>query len=115
MKQFIDALSRWQVVHNSKGVALLSVMFILTLLTTFAVYLVEEDHLLLRRAQNQRTIEQGTQLALGSEQWAARVLQRDVKANKIDHLGEDWNKLGSPVTVNDGKLRTTITDMQARL
>lgn len=100
--------------YSQMGVALLSVMFILTLLTTFAVYMVEEDHLLLRRAQNQRAITQGTQLAFGSEQWAARVIQRDLKLSKTDHLGEDWNKLGSPVSVNDGKLRTTITDLHSR-
>ncbi len=96
------------------GVALLSVMFILTLLAVIAVYMVEADHLQLRRAGNQRIIEQGVQLVFGSEQWAARVLQRDLKNSKVDHPGEDWNSLGTPVTVDDGTLRTAISDMQSR-
>jgi len=100
--------------ESNRGVALLSVMFILTLLTVFAVYLVEADYLLLRRAENQRMTEQGAQLALGSEQWAARVLQRDLDAGDVDHPGEDWNKLGTPVAVDDGKMRTSIRDLQSR-
>jgi general secretion pathway protein K len=96
------------------GVALLSIMFILVLLTTMAVYVTEADYLLLKRVGNQRDFEQGMQLALGSEQWAARILQRDLANSGTDHLDEDWNKLGSPVSVDDGKLRTVVRDMQSR-
>ena len=99
---------------RQSGVALLSVMFILTILTVLAVYMVEEDHLAIRRAENQRLVEQGVQLALGSEQWAARILQRDVKNSEIDHLNEDWNKVGQPVTVDNARLKTSITDQQSR-
>ncbi|KAA3624530.1 MAG: general secretion pathway protein GspK [Proteobacteria bacterium] len=96
------------------GVALLSVMFILVLLTTMAVYMVEGDHMMLSRASNQRTLEQGIQLAVGSERWAMRVLQRDLVDGDTDHLGEDWNRLGTPVEVDDGNLRTTAMDLQGR-
>ncbi len=96
------------------GLALLSMMFILVLLTTMAVYMVQDDHLMLRRVQNIRNAEQALQLALGSEQWAARVLQRDIEAGETDHLNEDWNRLGSPVTVDDGRLLTTIQDLHSR-
>ncbi len=96
------------------GVALLSVMFILVLLTTLAVYVTEADHLMLSRAGNQRNFEQGMQLALGGEQWAVRVLQRDGADSEIDHLNEDWNRLGQPVTVDDADMRTAVEDMQGR-
>lgn len=100
--------------RRCRGVALLSVMFILVLLSILAVYMTEADHLLLRRADNQRSVEQGMQLAIGAEQWAARVLQRDVVAGERDHLGEDWNTLGEAVTVDDAQLRTVAYDLQGR-
>lgn len=97
-----------------RGVALLSVMFILVLLTTMAVYVTEADHLMLSRAGNQRNLEQGMQLALGGEQWAVRVLQRDAADSEIDHLNESWNRLDQPVSVEDADMRTAIEDMQGR-
>lgn len=100
--------------RHQAGVALLSVMFILVLLSTMAVYMVEADHLMLSRAANQRTMEQGMQLALGSERWAARVLQRDVRDARTDHLNEDWNALGAPVNVDGATLRTAVHDLQGR-
>ena len=78
------------------GVALLSVMLVLVLLTTLAIYVTEADHLMLARAANQRNVEQGMQLALGAEQWALRVLQRDGAESDTDYLDEDWNRLGQP-------------------
>jgi general secretion pathway protein K len=96
------------------GVALLAVMFILVLLATLAVYIAEDDHLMISRAGNIRNMEQGMQYALGSEHWALRVLQRDVEDSETDALGEDWNKLGTPVDVEGGDLRTVVNDLQGR-
>jgi general secretion pathway protein K len=95
-------------------VALLSVMFILVLVSTLAIYVAEADHLMLRRAGNIRDLEQGMQLALGGEQWAERVLQRDAAEGETDYLGEAWNSLGGAVTVDDAALRTVVTDLQGR-
>lgn len=100
--------------RRQAGVALLSVMLVLALLTTLAVYVSEADHRLLRRTGNQRNLEQGMQLALGGEQWAMRVLQRDAADNDTDHLGEAWNQLGETVSVNDADLRTVVVDLQGR-
>jgi general secretion pathway protein K len=100
--------------NRQHGVALLSVMFILTLLTVLAVYMVEADHLAIRRVENQRMVEQAAQLSMGSEQWARRVLQRDAADSKTDHLNEDWNKLGSSVKIDNADLRTVIHDHQGR-
>ncbi len=107
-------IPRSPVVHRRRqqGVALLSVMFILVLLTTLAIYVGEADYLMLARTGNQRDMEQGMQLALGGEQWAARVLQRDAADNETDHLNEAWNQLGQPVTVEDAQMRTVIRDLQ---
>ena len=97
-----------------RGVALLTVLFILVLLTTMSVYMVEDEHMALRRISNQRELEQSYQAATASEQWALKVLERDLIDNEFDHLNEDWNKLdqGGGVSVEDGALKTTVIDQQ---
>jgi general secretion pathway protein K len=99
---------------HSRGVALLTVLFILVLLTTMSVYMVEDEHMALRRISNQRELEQSYQAATASEQWAMKILERDLLDNEFDHLDEDWNKLdeGGGVKVEDGALKTTVVDQQ---
>lgn len=95
-----------------RGVALLTVLFILVLITTLSVYLVEEEHLAIRRISNQRDAEQGFQMTTGAEQWALKILERDGKENKVDHLQEPWNILLPEVNVEEGTLRSEVQDLQ---
>lgn len=94
------------------GVALLMVLFILVLITTLSVYLVEEEHLAIRRISNQRDAEQGFQMTVGSEQWALKILERDGKENNVDHLQESWNVLLPEVKVEEGTLLSEVQDLQ---
>ncbi len=91
---------------------MLTVLFILVLLTTLSVYMVEDEHLSIRRISNHRDAEQGHQMTTGAEQWAAKILERDAKENSIDHLNEPWNSLLPEVSVEEGALRAEIQDLQ---
>lgn len=93
-----------------RGIALLTVLFILVLISTLAVYLVEDEHLAIRRVANQRDVEQAHQMLLGAEQWAIKVLARD--DNGTDHLNEAWNKLLPEVGVEEGTLLAFVRDQQ---
>jgi general secretion pathway protein K len=95
-----------------RGVALLTVLFILVLITTLSVYLVEEEHLAIRRISNQRDSEQSFQMTAGAEQWALKVLERDGKENNVDHLQETWNVLLPEVKVEEGTLLSNVPDLQ---
>ncbi|MEA3291612.1 MAG: type II secretion system protein GspK, partial [Pseudomonadota bacterium] len=90
---------------GQRGLALLSVLLILVLLTTLAAYMADDENLAIRRINNQREAEQGFQVAMGAEQWAVKILERDLAQSKeseeVDHPGEDWAKLGPPVKVED--------------
>jgi len=99
---------------RERGIALLTVLFILALMSTFAVYMIDDQFLMLRRTENVYHGEQAWQMAVGSEMWAERVLSRDALESETDHLGEDWSRLGPPVTVEQGKLSTSIVDLQGR-
>lgn len=95
-----------------EGVALLTVLFILVLLTTLWVYMVDDQYLAIRRISNQRDVEQTFQMAVAAEQWAAKVLERDMRTNSTDHLKEVWNDLLPAVPVEQGTLATEVIDFQ---
>ena len=97
------------------GVALLTVMFILVLLTTMVVYLIEDEYLAVRRVSNHRDLEQIYQMMAGNEQWAVKVLERDMKESTTDHLNEVWHRLLPETQVNEGKMAATVVDMQSKL
>lgn len=101
--------------RHSRGVALLTVMFIMTLLTTLVVYLVEDEYLSIRRVSNQQESEQGFDIALYSEQWARDKLEQDARDNQTDYIGEKWNTESPTLRPDDtAVLHTSIEDLQGR-
>lgn len=106
-------------VQRARGVALLTVMFIMVLLTTLVVYLVEDEYLAIRRVANHQESEQGFHIAVYAEQWARKTLETDalddLEDNGADHLGEDW-RTESPALPEDATatLRTEVADLQGR-
>ncbi len=94
--------------------ALITVLFILTIMTITVTWLSEEVLLSLRRTENIRDSEQSWQALLGSESWAVSVLARDRRESESDHPAESWNNLGQGVQIEHGELLTVIEDMQGR-
>ncbi|MFT5654749.1 MAG: general secretion pathway protein K [Arenicella sp.] len=79
--------------NQQKGLAIITVMLIIALMVTLLGFLVEQQHLLIRRIANQNVAEQGYQYAAGVDAWAARVLHDDPD-RATDHWGEDWARFG---------------------
>ncbi|MGA8259235.1 MAG: type II secretion system minor pseudopilin GspK [Arenicellales bacterium] len=101
--------------RRARGVALITVMFIMALLTTLVVYLVEDENLSIRRVSNQQDSEQGFDVAVYAEQWAQKTLEKDVSSSHTDYLGEDWNtKAPALASTDSAKLHTEILDLQGR-
>jgi general secretion pathway protein K len=78
---------------QQKGLAIITVMLIIALMVTLLGFLVEQQHLLIRRIANQNVAEQGYQYASGVDAWAARVLHDDPDRT-TDYWGEDWARFG---------------------
>lgn len=97
-----------------QGMALVTVLFILTLMTVTVAWLSEEVLLSLRRTENIRDTGQAWQALLGSESWALSILARDGRETESDHPAESWNNLGQGVQIEHGGLLTVIEDMQGR-
>lgn len=101
--------------QRARGVALLTVMFIMVLLTTLVVYLVEDEYLAIRRVANQQESEQGFHIAVYAEQLARKVLESDARENETDHAGEAWATEAPAVSDADSAaLHTDIDDLQGR-
>lgn len=101
--------------RRSTGVALLTVMLIMAMLTTLVVYLVEDEYLAIRRVSNQQEFEQRFQIAVYAEQWARDLLERDALANNRDYLGEAWSTEAPSLGDSDrAVLETGIEDLQSR-
>ncbi len=96
------------------GVALLTVLFILVLLTVLSVYLIEDEYMAIRRVSNLRDYEQMYHMMTGSEQWAVKVLQRDMQGNTNDHLLEAWHNLLPETQINEGRMQAEVVDLQGR-
>ncbi len=104
------------------GVALLSVLMLLVLLSTMAIYHAEDQNLAIKRVSNLREAEQSYQIAASGEHWAVKILEKDMAIDNqdgipnIDHILEDWANLGPPVKVEgtESFLQVGIFDNQSK-
>ena len=106
---------------NQRGIAVITVILIVALLTTLMAYAAESQLLLVRRVTNQNILEQSYQLALGGEEWVSFVLESDAAgiespdSDKADHFAEDWNNLQSTVTLDAGEIEVAVNDLSGLL
>ena len=63
---------------------------------------------------NLRDHEQIYQMMAGNEQWAIKVLERDMKEDTKDHLNEIWNRLLPETQIDEGKMQAVVEDLQGR-
>jgi len=98
-----------------RGVALITAMIIFALAMILAADVVRRSYLDQRRASNLLTLDQGFEIALGAEAWAADYLARDKRESKTDHFGEVWAKQLPPLPLdNGGTIQGRIEDLQGR-
>ena len=105
--------SNFKIPKNQQGVALLTVLFILVLLSTLAVYTAEDENIAIRRAENQRDMAQAYQVALAGEQWVSKALERDLLSapSGVDYFGDEWALLDTQVVaIEDGQMVVQAVD-----
>jgi len=103
-----------------KGIALITVLLIVVFLSVFAITEAEKQDISIRKVSNLVESEQAFQIAVGGEQWAIKMLEKDIKADSendaglfVDHAGEAWANLGPGVKVEgtESYMRVSIFDM----
>ncbi|MGH8251818.1 MAG: type II secretion system minor pseudopilin GspK [Steroidobacteraceae bacterium] len=100
---------------RQRGVALITAIVLVAIATVLAVHVGTRAALDLRRTAGLFALDQGWQVALGAEAWAAEVLLDDYEDDQeIDHPGERWAQPLPALPVDGGELRGAVEDMQGR-
>lgn len=105
--------------HYSRGVALITALLVVALVTIVAVGMAARQQVDIRRAGNILDGDQAYLFTLGVESWAEGVLAQDFRdgqtKNKVsDTLNEDWATALPTIEVEGGKVAGKIEDLQGR-
>ena len=100
---------------HERGIALITVMLVLAVVTVALVSMSSERQMDTRRTENQLRSTQTWEHLHGLEAWAKNQLRADLVENKNDTDTDLWNKplssTNSPEGTNDGQ----ITDLQGKI
>jgi general secretion pathway protein K len=101
--------------RRSAGAAIVLAMLLSALAAAIAVTLFADQQRWTRTVLHRRDQAQAQALALAGVQWARQVLYDDSRRGSIDHLKEPWAIALPPIPLENGEIRGSITDAQARL
>ena len=105
---------------QQRGVALITAMLLMALITTLTYGLKWDNELDLRRTYVSMFREEAIQAALGAESWVLTILRQDAEDSQTDHLGEIWASefpvlpVGGPGDSIQGEIYGELTDLSGR-
>lgn len=100
--------------RRERGVALLTVLLVLAIMTTIAAGMTNRSYLSMRRSINLNNHEQAYWYALASESLAKRALKQDFEdADGTTHLQQYWASADVVYPVDNGTIGGTIDDMRS--
>jgi len=100
---------------RQRGVALITAVLIVALATILAVSVGFKGYLDQRRSATLFSLDQGFEVAMGAEAWAADILRKDkLGGSKTDDLTEVWATPMPPIPVEGGEVAGQLEDMQGR-
>ncbi|MFT6311162.1 MAG: general secretion pathway protein K [Porticoccus sp.] len=98
--------------RKQAGLALISIMVMVTLMTILLSGIFYRHQLDIVRAIRVISGEQAMLLALSTESWALNVFVED--DNEVDHLDEDWARKIPVLPIEGGTVTGKIIDLQGR-
>jgi general secretion pathway protein K len=107
-------------VKTQRGVALITAILIMALITTLTFSLEWDNSLDLRRTYVSMYREEAIQAAIGAESWVMSILRQDLEDSQTDHFGEIWASdlpvlpLGGDGDSIQGEIFGDIEDLQGR-
>ncbi|MBB6092089.1 general secretion pathway protein K [Povalibacter uvarum] len=100
---------------TQRGVALITAVLVVALATILAVNVGFKGYLDQRRTVTMFSLDQGFQIAMGAEAWAADILRKDtLGGSKVDDFTEEWAMPMPPIPVDGGEVSGGLEDMQGR-
>jgi general secretion pathway protein K len=100
--------------RRQRGVALITAVLMVALATMLAVEVGFRGFLDQRRTGTLFALDQGYEVALGAEAWAADFLKKDLQNSQTDHLGETWARPLPPLPIDGGTVEGRLEDLQGR-
>jgi general secretion pathway protein K len=102
--------------RRQRGVALITAVLIVALATILAINVTFRGMVDQRRSANLFAFDQGFEVALGAEAWAADFLRQDAQESQQDHLAETWAQTMPPLPIDEGvgTVEGRLEDMQGR-
>ncbi len=98
---------------QQRGVALLTALLIVAILTTVTVMLSWDQMLAIRRSQDLIEQDQARQLCLGAEAWAAQTLAKTARQQVVD-LQQPWAQPMPTIPIDGGEVTGSLRDLQGR-
>jgi general secretion pathway protein K len=102
---------------RSRGVALLSVLLIVAIVSALVYHLLERHSLVIAQTQQTLAGDQALSYALGAEAYARQMLVEDwtnPESRAFDALTEAWAQPLQPFEVDQGHLELWIEDLEGR-
>jgi len=99
---------------KQRGVALIMAIVLVAIATVLSTRVGTEAALDLRRTMGIAALNQGWQVALGAEAWAAQALNTDIGESQTDNLAEQWAQPIPPLPIDGGSVEGSLEDMQGR-
>ena len=102
-------------IKAQKGIALITVMLVLAVVTVALVSMSSDRQMDIRRTDNQLRSTQAWEYVYGLEAWAANQLKLDMDNNKYDALTDLW---GKPLTIkptSEGSVKADIIELQGKI
>ncbi|HEU4653891.1 MAG TPA: type II secretion system minor pseudopilin GspK [Steroidobacteraceae bacterium] len=101
--------------NKQSGIALITAILIVALATILATNVSFRGYLDQRRTSTQFIMDQGYEVALGAEAWAADTLQKDLKGAKTVDFTQAWATPLPPIPIEGGDVEGGLEDMQGRI
>lgn len=102
-------------IRSQGGIALMTVMLVLSVVTVVLVAMSSDRQMDIRRTENQLRTIQAWEYVYGLEAWAIKQLKIDVTNNLYDDLTDKWNKPLTSKPIPEGNIQAEIVDLQGRL
>jgi general secretion pathway protein K len=100
---------------RQRGIALITAVLIVALATILATNVSFRGYLDQRRSGTQFIMDQGYEVALGAEAWAADTLQKDMKGARTVDFTQAWATPLPPIPIEGGDVEGGVEDMQGRI
>jgi len=100
--------------QHSRGMALITALLVVALVTTAVVTMTSRQQLDIRRTAYLLRADQVLLYQQGLEGWTGAILRRDREEGDIDHLDEGWATLLPPIPVENGLLLGSLEEQNGR-